>query len=122
MSMHNRALGQQGERLAERYLIEQGARLLTRNYRIPFAEIDLVVEHEGELVAVEVKTRAIDDLEEPVEAITRRKLQRIVQALTAYATDTGLLEMPWRIDVVAIHCEPDGTTPRLDHLRSVYPA
>jgi putative endonuclease len=120
--MHNRALGQQGERLAEQYLIEKGARLLTRNYRIPFGEIDLVVEHEGELVAVEVKTRAIDDLEQPVEAVTWRKLRRIVQALTAYAVDSDLIEMSWRIDVVAIQCELDGTTPRLEHLRSVYPA
>ena len=122
MRMDRRTVGQYGERLAEHYLIGQGAKLLARNYRIPFGEIDLVVEHEGELVAVEVKARAIDALEQPEEAVNWRKLRRIVQALTAYALDTDLMEMSWRIDVVAIQLELDGTMCRLDHLRSVYPA
>jgi putative endonuclease len=120
--MDRRTVGQYGERLAEHYLIGQGAKLLARNYRIPFGEIDLVVEHEGELVAVEVKARAIDALEQPEEAVNWRKLRRIVQALTAYALDTDLMEMSWRIDVVAIQLELDGTMCRLNHLRSVYPA
>jgi putative endonuclease len=122
MSMHNRTVGQYGERLAEHYLIELGARLLVRNYRVPFGEIDLVVLHEGDLVGVEVKTRSIEDLERPEEAVNWRKLRRIVQALTAYAADADVLEMPWRIDVVAIELEPDGKVRRLDHLQSVYPA
>jgi putative endonuclease len=122
MTMHNRILGQRGERLAEHHLTQMGAQLLARNYRIPFGEIDLVVQHEGELVAVEVKTRSIADLEQPEEAVSWGKLQRIVQALTTFAADTDQLESPWRIDVVAIVVESDGTVSRLDHMRSVYPA
>ena len=122
MTLDRRTVGQYGERLAEHYLIELGALLLARNYRIPFGELDLVFVHEGELVAVEVKTRTIDDLEQPEEAVNWRQLGRIAHALTAYAADTGHLEMPLRIDVVAIQLEPDGSVRRLEHLRSVYPA
>jgi putative endonuclease len=121
MTMHNRILGLRGERLAERHLVQLGARLLTRNYRIPFGEIDLVMEDDGELVAVEVKTRVVGDLEQPEEAVNGRKLRRIAQALTAYAAGTGYLETPWRIDVVAIEIAEDQSVLRLDHLRSVYP-
>jgi putative endonuclease len=122
MTMSRRTVGQYGERLAEHYLMEIGARLLACNFRIAYGEIDLVVEHEGELVAVEVKTRTIDELTQPEEAVSWRKLRCIVQALTTYALDNELMEMPWRIDVVAIELELDGRVHRLDHLRSVYPA
>ena len=122
MRLDRQTVGWYGERLAEHYLVELGAELLARNYRIPFGEIDLVVMHEGELVAVEVKTRTALDVEMPEEAVHWWKLRRIVQALTTYAADTDLLEMPWRIDVVAIELDLDGKVLRLDHLRSVYPA
>jgi putative endonuclease len=122
MILDRRTVGQLGDRLAEHYLTELGARLLARNYRIPFGEIDLVYMHEGELVAVEVKTRTVDELAQPEEAVNWRKLRCIVQALTSYAADTGYLELPWRIDVVAIELEMDGGVRRLNHLPSVYPA
>jgi putative endonuclease len=53
------ALGVSGERHAEQYLVSIGARILARNFRCRFGELDLVVEHEGDLVAVEVKTRTL---------------------------------------------------------------
>jgi putative endonuclease len=122
MRLDRQTVGWYGERLAEHYLVVLGAELLARNYRIPFGEIDLVVMHDGELVAVEVKTRTALDIEMPEEAVHWWKLRRIKQALTTYAADSDLLELPWRIDVVAIELDLDGKVLRLDHLRSVYPA
>jgi putative endonuclease len=121
MTAITRALGVRGERLAEEHLLEKGAQLLTRNYRIPEGEIDLVMEDEGELVAVEVKTRFIDDLAQPEEAVSWRQLQRIAQTLTTYAADSAYLEKPWRIDVVVIQVGLDGDVVRLEHFPSVYP-
>ena len=121
MSLRTQNVGRRGERLAEEHLLAQGARLLERNYRIDYSEIDLLLEHEGDLVAVEVKTRDVQDLEEPEEAVSWHQLRRIVRALSTYAMDNDLLEGTWRIDVVLIVIEPDGSVLRLDHLRSVYP-
>jgi putative endonuclease len=121
MTLHNQTVGRRGERLAEDYLLAIGARLLERNYRIDYGEVDLLLEHEGDFVAVEVKTRDVHDFVEPEEVIRRRQLVRIERAMRTYAMDTDRLEMPWRIDVVLIVIEPDGSVLRLDHLRSVYP-
>ena len=53
-----RATGQAGEAAAERYLKRCGFKLLHRNLRMGRAgEIDLVMEHRGVLVFVEVKAR-----------------------------------------------------------------
>jgi putative endonuclease len=122
MNLRTQSVGRRGERLAEEHLLAQGARLLERNYRIEYGEIDLLVEHDGDLVAVEVKTRDVGDLEQPEEAVSWHQLRRIVRALSMYAMDNDLLEGTWRIDAVLIVIEPDGSVLRLDHLRSVYPA
>jgi putative endonuclease len=122
MNLRTQSVGRRGERLAEEHLLAQGARLLERNYRIEYGEIDLLVEHDGDLVAVEVKTRDVGDLEQPEEAVSWHQLRRIVRALSMYAMDNDLLEGTWRIDAVLFVIEPDGSVLRLDHLRSVYPA
>ena len=91
-------LGKRGEMIAEELLTGIGAEVLCRNYRCPTGEIDLVVDHEQDLVAVEVKTRCTVDLEAPEEAVTYWKLRRIVSALsttprsqkmTCCSSDTG---------------------------------
>jgi putative endonuclease len=121
MRVQTQSVGRQGERLAEQHLVDQGARLLERNYRIDYGEIDLLLEDKDELVAVEVKTRDVQDLEQPEEAVSRRQLRRVARAMATYAMEHDLLEATWRVDVVLIVIQPDGSVLRMDHLRSVYP-
>ena len=74
-----------------------------------------------ELVAVEVKTRDVEDFVQPEEVVRWSQLRRIVRAMTSYAMDNNFLERSWRIDVILIVIERDGSVLRLDHMRSVYP-
>jgi putative endonuclease len=115
------ATGRRGERLAAEYFDSIGARLLERNFHVQYAEVDLIYEHEGDLVAVEVKTRSVLDLAAPEECVFPAQLRRIFRGLATYAQDNELDEMPFRIDVIAIVLAPDGEVLRLDHLKSVYP-
>ncbi|HEY2594493.1 MAG TPA: YraN family protein [Chloroflexota bacterium] len=121
MTLTTRVIGRRGERLAEHYLVAQGAELLERNFHVQYAEVDLILKHEGDLVAVEVKTRDVGDFEAPEEAIHATQLRRIVRGLTTYARDNDLLEMPFRIDVILIVTETNGDILRFEHLKSVYP-
>ena len=118
---HNIELGRWGEQLAESHLVKSGARVLARNYRSTPGEIDLVIDDDGDLVAVEVKTRTDLDLEQPEEAITRWKLLRMARGLETFAIDNDMEQRAMRLDVVAIVLNLDGSVQRLDHLRSVYP-
>jgi putative endonuclease len=121
VTTHNIELGRFGEMLAETHLVKSGARILARNYRSAPGEIDLVIDDDGELAAVEVKTRTDLDLEAPEEAITRWKLVRMVRGLQMFAIDNDLEDRPMRLDVVAIVLDLEGSVLRLEHLRSVYP-
>jgi putative endonuclease len=114
-------IGRRGERLAEEYFAAIGARVLERNFHVQYAEVDLILEHEGDLVAVEVKTRSALDLAAPEECVFASQLRRIVRGLTTYAQDNDLLEMPFRIDVVLIVMDVDAGVITFEHLKSVYP-
>jgi putative endonuclease len=120
MNRHNIELGRWGEQLAESLLVKSGARVLARNYRSEPGEIDLVVEHEDDLVAVEVKTRSDLDLEKPEESISRWQLRRIIQGLQTFALDNDMLERHWRLDVVAVEIDLDGGVRRCEHIRDAY--
>jgi putative endonuclease len=92
-------LGQSGERLAAGWLEARGYRLVERNWRCLAGELDLVTEHDGELVFVEVKTRRGTRLGAPEEAITRVKRLHLIAAAQEYLAAHAMLERPYRIDV-----------------------
>ena len=115
-------LGQMGEAMAEEYVKDRlGATILARNYKSGSGEADLIVLHDGELVAIEVKTRTVEDLVAPEEAVNWWQLKRIVHALATYAVEAELVELHWRVDLVAIETRVDGTVLRLDHLPDIFP-
>jgi putative endonuclease len=119
--MNTRAFGRFGEKLAEEYYVSLGAKILERNFHVRYAEVDIILEHEGDLVAVEVKTRSVLDMGAPEECVFPSQLRRIVRGLTTYAQDNEMLEMPFRIDVIAIVTTPEGDVLRFTHLPSVFP-
>lgn len=114
------ALGATGEMAALRYLEQQGARLLARNYRCVGGEIDLVMWHEGDLVAVEVKTRTLGGLGLPEDALTRWKLKRLVNALGTFALESNQPHVGWRFDAVVVDVDHESRVQRLEHYKSIY--
>src|SRR5579859_6217578 len=102
MTVLTKATGRFGERLTEKHFISLGAEILERNYYRHYTEVDLILKHEGELVAVEVKTRDVEDFVAPEECVRWAQLRRIARGLATYAQDNDLEDMPWRIDVVLI--------------------
>jgi len=111
-------LGAAGERLAAAWLEDHGYRILARNWRCPYGELDLVAEYAGALVAAEVKTRRGVAMGAPEEAITPTKQRRLLASMQTYVqewldarrADLGRYpaEPAWRIDVVAVQLAPTG--------------
>jgi putative endonuclease len=98
--------GRRGENIAASWLISQGYRVVERNWRRPCGELDLIAERDGEVVAVEVKTRRGDAMGAPEEAITPAKRRKLIATLQTYLMERGAEQAAYRIDVIAV---------RLDH-------
>lgn len=95
---YRQRLGRRGEDMAAQYLAAAGCAILARNCRTPYGEIDLLVRDRTETVLVEVKTRRRRSCGDAVEAVDRRKRERL-RRLAAYL---GLSDALVRFDVLAI--------------------
>lgn len=100
-----KVLGEYGERLAARFLAEQGYTILDRNWRCVRGEIDIVARDGADVVICEVKTRTSELFGAPFEAVTRTKLRRL-RGLGGLWRDARPEDQrpvgPLRIDVVSI--------------------
>lgn len=107
-------LGRTGERLAAEKLISQGYRILERNFRCRYGEIDLVAEDEHDLIFVEVKTRRGCAYGLPEEAVNARKQRKILDVAMCYLDLHNCSERSWRVDVVAVQLNVRG---KLEEIR-----
>ena len=73
MSKHNQDLGRWGEDLALKFLKKKKYNFITKNYRTPFGEIDIICKDKETLVFVEVKTSSTDFYGLPVERVNHNK-------------------------------------------------
>ncbi len=96
------ALGARGEALAEKHLKKSGYRILARNYRCRYGEIDLIAEEGGSLVFIEVKTRSSAAFGHPLEAVDAHKRGQLTRAARHYLEATDSTERFCRFDVVAV--------------------
>jgi putative endonuclease len=101
--------GNRGEEGAARYLTSNGYRILTRNYRKPWGELDIIAQaKDGTLVFVEVKAMRKGELT-PEHNMTPSKIMKTKRAAHAYAnTHPKLSTRGWRIDVIAVDLENKG--------------
>lgn len=101
-------LGGRGEELAADFLQRRGYRLLARNYRTPWGEVDLIARHRGFVVFIEVKARQSPRFGLPQEAVHAAKQEKLRTVAEHYLQQQGLEEMPVRFDVVAIRITDRG--------------
>lgn len=106
--------GKRGEDFATDFLRKKGFKIVERNVRTPFGEIDIVCRDGKTTVLVEVKYRASTAFGEPEEVVLGKKLERMRRAAEWYVTQYKL-RGAYRLDVVGI----TGTPPRCTHLVDV---
>jgi putative endonuclease len=113
-------LGTRGERLAARFLRQNGYKILYRNFRgRSGGEIDLVCRDGDTLVFVEVKTRTREEFGRPFDAVSREKQKRISRGGLAWLRLLDNPEILFRFDVVEVIIAPQ-EKPRLELLRDAF--
>lgn len=112
------ALGDYGERLAARYLREQGFEVLDTKWRCRDGEIDIVAVDGATVVVCEVKTRRHEAFGHPRESVTVRKLARLRRLAAQWLQRQQRTFDDIRIDVVTI-LRPATGAATVEHLRGV---
>ncbi|MFL5867999.1 MAG: YraN family protein [Thermoleophilaceae bacterium] len=118
-----RSLGALGERLAAEHLTARGYKVLERNFRTRFGELDIVARNGRFLVFCEVKTRLGAPAPfGPLSSVGPRKraqLRRMAgQWLHERGRGPGTPEA--RFDVIGINLDATGRLLALDHLEGAF--
>ena len=103
--------GPAGEHAAARFLRRQGYRILARNCRNRFGEVDLLAlaPDRRTLVLVEVKTRVGDQGPPPEWRVGRDKQRKLTALAAQLARRHRLTDRPWRFDVIGVDLHPRHT-------------
>ncbi|MGB3696941.1 MAG: YraN family protein [Gordonia sp. (in: high G+C Gram-positive bacteria)] len=100
-----RLVGQLGEDLAAQYLEKLGWRVLARNWRTRYGELDLIGADGATLVIVEVKTRASRTYVDPLGAVTPQKLRRMRLLARQWLAQQDAFWEQVRFDVVSVQLD-----------------
>ncbi|MFA5020838.1 MAG: YraN family protein [Patescibacteria group bacterium] len=101
MSDYKQRLGAYGEDLAANFLAGKGCRIISRNFRTAYGEIDLIAQSGDELLFVEVKTRTASGYGYPELAVNRQKISHLAKAAEIYLNKTSRRSC-WRLDIVSV--------------------
>jgi putative endonuclease len=116
-------LGRRGEDLAAEHFSRLGYRILARNHRTRFGELDLVLtdEQEETIVFCEVKTRRLGS-GDPFDNLHERKRRQVRTMGAAWLNEAT--ERPFgaelRFDAVGVTVDARGELVRLDHLEGAF--
>ncbi|HZU50229.1 MAG TPA: YraN family protein [Mycobacterium sp.] len=113
-------LGALGEQLAVDHLTRLGLRVLTRNWRCRYGELDVVATDSAArtVVFVEVKTRTGDGFGGLAHAVTPQKARRLRRLAALWLASQDRSWDAIRIDVIGVRigrCR----TPEITHLRGI---
>ena len=102
-------IGQLGEDIACQFLERKGFKILERNYRKPWGEIDIIAEKDGVVRFVEVKAVSRESLPDisremdyrPEEMVTPDKLRKVARTAVLYM-ENKKDKREYQIDVVGV--------------------
>jgi len=100
--MDNQKLKNLGEDAAAAFVESRGMRLIARNWRTRFGELDLVAMDGDTLVFVEVKARMTDRFMDPSYGVDYRKQVRLRRLAEAFLAVRPPPFVNCRFDVVAV--------------------
>lgn len=109
--------GKMGEQMTARYLTDKGYIILEHNYRRGHLEIDLIALDGDELVIVEVKSRAYDNILQPEAAVDHKKRQALIRLANEYVKSHNRKENV-RFDIITVVSKEGGA--EIKHHKNAY--
>lgn len=122
MPTKKRKLGDLGEKLACKFLKNNGYSILEINYQKRIGEIDAVAKSNNIIHFIEVKTRtkaSADKYGPPQEAVNFHKKKRLIRTALFYLAEHRYSSNAnWQIDVIAIIIDEDRNKAKINHIEN----
>ncbi|MBI2032302.1 MAG: YraN family protein [Candidatus Levybacteria bacterium] len=108
-----------GENIACDYLRKKGYKIIERNFRKGYGEIDIIAIQGRTLVFVEVKTRSTNLYGTPFEQISYFKLKSLIKTAEFYKHTHKGLPDSLRIDAVGILLDPSNNLDKIELIENI---
>jgi len=113
--------GRWAEQTALEYLLTKNLKLLDKNFRSPFGEIDLVMQDKSIILFIEVRYRSNNHFHTAVESINKKKCERIISTSHQYLSENrSASRLDCRFDVVALSGPQE--TPTIEWIKNAFQA
>lgn len=128
-------VGEIGENLAHKKLVNLGFKILCRNYTKQGGEIDIVAKKEGILHFIEVKSVSREILKisdgehvtyetkntyRPEENLSFHKFSKITRTIEVYLLENNVSgETPWQIDLACVYIDPRKKIGKVEILENI---
>ncbi len=117
---YKQRVGSFGEGLASEYLLKKGYRIIGRNIKISYQEIDIIANIKNKTVFVEVKTRTGDMAGFAEEAINRKKVKNLKKAIGSYVYLKKLNIDNARFDVIIVNIDKLRKVAKIKHYLNIF--
>lgn len=112
--------GKLGEDLAVKYLENNGYKILTRNYRKPWGELDIIGFKNNLLIFFEVKSQKSGSEFRPEENINRHKKSQLSRVIRTYLKEFQYSEnQDWQVDAISIVIDSEKRIGHIKHLENI---
>lgn len=121
MPSQKRKFGDIGEKIAEKYLLEKGYKIIGHNYWKPWGEIDIIAKKNSNLIFVEVKTREnrYSDNFLPEQSVNYSKSRKLKKICQTYLTENKYhFNQKWQIDILAILVDDKLEKAKINHIEN----
>ncbi|MFA5524456.1 MAG: YraN family protein [Tissierellales bacterium] len=118
MTMNNtRTIGNIGERIALNFLLKNGYKILERNFRVKFGEIDIIALIDHTIVFIEVKSRSNNKYGFPYESVNYKKQQKIIRVAQNYIKIKNIKECQYRFDIIEVYLN---SSEKINHIVNAF--
>lgn len=115
----NIKLGKCGEKAAAKFLKSKKYRIIRKNYRSSYGEIDIIAKDKKTIVFVEVKTRSSKKYGRGMESINFIKQQKLRKTALHFLQNNKIFFDGLRFDVIDILIKKSGP-PEIYHIKNAF--
>ena len=101
--MNKRKFGIIGEKIAQKYLKNNGYKIIENNYYTRNGEIDIIANKEKYIVFVEVKTRTNEKYGRASEAVNNIKKNHMKRSAAIFLKENNFSGFTIRFDVIEVY-------------------
>ncbi|PIR45255.1 MAG: hypothetical protein COV10_00460 [Candidatus Vogelbacteria bacterium CG10_big_fil_rev_8_21_14_0_10_51_16] len=126
MKTEKQKVGDLGEEMATLWLKRKGFKIIARNYRRKWGELDVVARLKDTIHFVEVKSvrryigqSGSEDEYEAEENIHPWKLRRLHRIISIFLENENLEDLDWQLDVIVVELDDEKQAGRVRYLEDV---